>query len=125
MSAATRLAVLILVLFTPILLLIPASAAPGQRLVYVPDASAGQGACNGIPFGSGTEWRYQVMVSAGQLGSLPGRIVELALAPCSSGTFTADSLEVRIAHSFSSQLTKNFKTNLAGNLTTLFQGKVR
>jgi len=124
MSVPARLTASIFVLsvmWTTVLLTV-SSAVPAQRLVYVPDASPSQGSCNGIPFGSGTEWRYHVLVTAGQLGSLPGRIVDLAFTPCWNGTFTANPFEVRMAHSYSAQLTKNFQTNFGGNLTTLYQG---
>lgn len=99
-----------------------ASAVPAQRLVYVPDNVINGGSCNLTPFGNQSEWRYQVLVTRAQLGNLPGRITGAAFAFCLSGVFSASTLEIRIAHSFSTSLTLRFDSNMTANRTTVFSG---
>ncbi|MBN2492900.1 MAG: hypothetical protein JXQ29_18770 [Planctomycetes bacterium] len=105
--------------------LLLAAGGAAQRLLYVPDANADQGTCNGVPFQGSSEWRYQMMISAGQLGSVPVRIHDVAFAPCLSGTFTAAQFEMRMAHNPSGRLSATLDGNLAANRTVVYQGAIR
>jgi hypothetical protein len=88
---------------------------------YIPDNAAAAGGCNVIPFGNvtpSTSWsnqKYQAMVTASDLGSLPGLITGIAFAPCGTGDRDADSLQIVLDHIPAS--TTTLSTTFAANLT--------
>ncbi|MFO1050937.1 MAG: hypothetical protein U1F36_01825 [Planctomycetota bacterium] len=69
------------------------------------------GACNSFPFDT-TDMRYQVLVTAGDLGNTPRVISGLALAPCTTGARVMASLRIRMAHLAASTLSHTFAQNL-------------
>lgn len=102
----------ILSLALPLLL---AAGGSGQvTTLYVPDANAGTGTCNVIPFGpfgSGTNVRAQFLLSSADLGATPFKILDIGFAACSTTTLQAQVMRIQMAHTTTS-LSRDFCTNL-------------
>jgi hypothetical protein len=104
-----------------------AVTAPTQAW-YIPNSSANTGAaCNVIPFGDiipSTTWsnqKYQTIVMASDLGSLPGVITGLGFAPCGSGDRDFDSIQIVMDHipAAVTTLSTTFAANLTPNAVTV------
>jgi len=80
--------------------------------VYSPSNTPTTGVCNAFPFSPGAsgEWRYQAIFSQAQMGPA-ARITDVSWAPCTGGTFTATTLEIRMSH-LSVAPTNMFDANL-------------
>lgn len=107
-----------------------AGAVPAQRCVYVPDNSLGSGSGNVIPFGhvsptngSWSNQKYQTLVPASTLGTVPGRICELAFVPRTTGTRQFASIVIKMAQTKATTLTTTFATNLGSNPTTVLDAR--
>lgn len=94
-----------------------APAAAGE--IFAPDNDPTQGTCNVIPWGS-TEYRYQAVVPSTMMGSAAAFLTELAFAPCNSGTFTATTCEIRMAHFTGTTPSATFQTNLEKDVTVVY-----
>lgn len=93
---------------------------------YVPNNAANVGTCNVIPFGSTTlgsfgTAKYQTIVSAADLGNLPGVITGLGFAVCApTGNAHYSSLEIVMDHiAPNSVLNTTFASNLTPNAVTV------
>lgn len=91
---------------------IGASAFPqGQQ--YVPDNQPGTGTCDNTPFNSG-DMRFMFIMPTAQVHPSPGtpiEILDLAFAPCMSGTFRALQCEIRMAETSLSRITTCYDRN--------------
>ena len=98
-------------LFCIYLLALVAVSQAGE--IYIGNTQPNTGRKNSWPFNTqfGTEWRYQLVLTAKNMGNKPANIVELAFAPTSSGTFTASTFEVRMSHT-TVPATSTFANNL-------------
>lgn len=116
---AACVAAILLVLAVPSWVSVPA-----QTYVYVPDNLPASGGTNVYPFGTNTEWRYQMRVDAAWLPTSPFRILEVAIAAGKTGTFTASQCQIRMAHTTIAnfQNDKVFATNLGPCPTQVFNG---
>jgi len=105
-----------------ILLLAPALAAQSW---YVPDNQASVGNCNVIPFGSNTSvtWanqKYQTKATVADLGGQPAVITGLGFAPCGTGVYHYDAIEVVLDHHpAGTPLNTAFASNLTPAATTV------
>jgi len=114
-------------------LLLPCALAPAQtqNIVYVPDNNAAVGTVNGFPFGNaGT--RTQQIIPQSMIGSTPGLIQDLFVAPnITSGTTGANDsevvygdIEIRMGITQLTTLTNTWATNCT-NPTTVYRGRLR
>src|SRR5688572_6957244 len=90
--------------YRPVLATLALAGAAAAQAYYVPDNNAAAGGCNVIPYGSvapSTTWsnqKYQALVLATDLGSVPGVITGIGFAPCGSGDRDFDSLTIVLDH---------------------------
>jgi len=98
-----------------------------QQYVYVPDNNTTTGGTNVYPFGTGTEWRYQILVPAGGLPTTPIKILDVAIVARRTSTFTANQCQIRMCHSTLNdfQASRNHNSNLAPCPTEVFNGPIR
>jgi hypothetical protein len=91
---------------------------------YGPSNTPTTGTCNSYPMGWGAEGRFQMIVDAKYLPSVPVKITDMAFAPCNTTNFVAKQFQIRMAHTtltdFSSSL--NFNTNLGPCPIQVFNG---
>lgn len=101
-------------------LLVLVSSSPAGE-IYVGNNMPNTGRMNSWPFNTsfGTEWRYQLVMSAKDMGNQPANIVDVSFAPTSSGTFTATTFEVRLSHT-TVAATATFANNLPNPQVVLF-----
>jgi len=90
--------------------------------IHVPDANPAKGSTASIPWGQ-TEVRYQAYVPSSSLGGKKVKISDLAFAPAVAGTFQAQQIEIRMAHT-TQAFAIVFDNNLAKNKTTLYSGPI-
>jgi len=77
------------------------------------------GTANAFPFNT-SDMRYQALIMASDLGSVPGVIWGFALAPSASGNLAYGQVTMKMAHLSSPTLSTDFATNLAaGEITTM------
>jgi len=86
----------------------------GADEIYVPSNSPAVGGGNHWPWNatSSSEWRFQQLFSAKQLGFKGGVIKDIAFAPTSSGTHTATRFEMTMSHTTASSLVQVWAANL-------------
>lgn len=95
-----------------------AGSLPAQSF-YVPNANPRGVANNAFPFNT-SDMRYQALVTAADLGSLPALITGFALQPASTGVRTFTQVTMKMAHLSSPTLSTTFDQNLAaGAITTM------
>jgi hypothetical protein len=118
-----------LALLVPVGLALASAAASGQRCAYFPD-NAVTGGSNVIPFGhqspTDATWsnqKYQTLIPAATLGTIPGLIAELAVVPATSGRRQFRSIKVQLAQTTQTALTTTFATNLGANPTTVLDAR--
>lgn len=86
---------------------------------YVPNANPQGAASNSFPFNT-SNMRYQTLVSAADLGSVPALITGFALQPSSTGVRTFTQVTMKMAHLSAATLSTTFDQNLAaGAITTM------
>ena len=93
---------------------------------YIPDNLANSGTCNVIPFGSTTPSGSfytcitQRIVTAADLGNVPGLITGLGFASCGTGKSRFTSLQVVMDHApANTTLSSVFANNLTPNAVTV------
>jgi len=98
-----------------------------QQYVYVPDSNTSTGSTNVYPFGTGSEWRYQILVLASGLPSKPFKILDVAIVARRTSTFTASQCQIRMCHSTLNdfQSNRNYNANLVPCPTEVFNGPIR
>jgi hypothetical protein len=104
-----------------------APAAAGQRF-HMPSNTPTTGSCNLIPFGdvSTRTWgnqKYQQLHTWSYLGgsSMSGRICGIAFAACYTGIRHFDTIEIVLAQTKATTLSRTFATNLATNVKTVLR----
>jgi hypothetical protein len=82
--------------------------------VYVPANQPSVGAGNYWPWdtSTSTEWRYQLLFTAQQLGNRAGLIHDIAFSPLKSGTHTSTNFEMTFSHTAASALVQTWAQNL-------------
>lgn len=90
--------------------------------IHVPDPNPAKGSTASIPWGQ-TEVRYQAYVPSSALGGKKVKFSDLAFAPAVAGTFQAQQLEIRMAHT-TQAFGINFNNNLSKNTTTVYSGPI-
>ena len=82
--------------------------------VYVPANQPSVGAGNFWPWdtSTSTEWRYQLLFTAQQLGNRVGLIHDIAFSPLKSGTHTSTNFEMTFSHTKASALVQTWAQNL-------------
>ncbi len=87
-----------------------------QTYVYHPANTPAVGQCNSFPFDLYTKWRFQFIIPHSVLGPVPMVIKDIALAPCTTGWFSAPDFQMRMGHTtygnFSTSGTTKFDTIL-------------
>ena len=101
-----------------ILSLLLSSAAFSQNCFYGPDNDPTTGTVNVGGFGSGNR-KYQMLVHASDLGSLPALISEISFAASGTGIRRHDSLRIRMDHFLGTTLSLTFAQNLTNPITVL------
>src|ERR1041384_6628584 len=94
---------------------------------YIPNSSPTGVACNVIPFGDvvpSTTWgnqKYQTIVMASDLGSLPGVITGLGFSRGGSGDRDFDAIQIVMDHipAATTTLSTVFASNLTANAVTV------
>jgi hypothetical protein len=124
-----RNALTLCVLVSAMLLLAAPSqvSLPAQGNIYIPDSNTTTGSTNVYPFGTGTEWRYQILVAASSLPSTPFKILDMAIVARRTNVFSANQCQVRMCHTTIKdfQSNRNFNTNLTPCPTEVFNGPIK
>ncbi len=80
-------------------LFVCAAVARAQVSAYVPDNAPALGVCNSIPFGVTSQITYLARIPASSLGGVAGRhLLDVAFAPCGTGTWSSASVIVGVGH---------------------------
>jgi len=119
----------VLVAATLLVVVAPGSPLPAQGQIYIPDNNTTTGGTNVYPFGTGTEWRYQILVNAQYLPSAPFKILDMAIVARSTATFTASQCQIRMCNTalvdFQATTNRNFDTNLCPCPTQVYNGPIK
>lgn len=108
------------------LLLLVAPPALAQGCVFVPDNTP-TGGCNVIPFGDNagsatwTNQKYQTLIPAASIGTIPYIIRELGFPSCGTGQRTFTSLKITLDHTTSTTLATTFASNLSAAATVVLE----
>ncbi|MDP6930097.1 MAG: hypothetical protein QF412_10385 [Planctomycetota bacterium] len=115
--------------YLPFLAVLVAAPLGAQKNCYfAPDSNAGAGSCNVIPWGTNSNsptWvnqRYQTKMTVADLGNAKRTIIDLAFAPCGTGTHSSFTLVIKLAH-HKGALTTNYATNLGNAAVTVLNKK--
>jgi len=82
-----------------VLVLLIGVTVSAQGYIYNPsNTPSSGGGPNSWPFSVYSAWKYQFIVNASVLPSAPFKIIDIAFAPTSSRTFTANPFEIRMGH---------------------------
>lgn len=106
-----------------------ATVAASQTCAHAPDSASNAGTCNVIPFGDNTgstTWvnqKYQMLVPASFIGTVPTLIRELAFAPCGTGEQYFSSLVIKMDHVTGGTLSTTFAANVGANAVTVLSVK--
>jgi hypothetical protein len=124
-----RTAITLGLLVCTMLLLAPPTpvSLSAQQYVYVPDSNTSTGSTNVYPFGTGNEWRYQIVVPASGLPTKPFKILEVAIVARRTTTFTASQCQIRMCHTTINdfQSNRNYNQNLVPCPTEVFNGPIK
>ncbi|MBN2489478.1 MAG: hypothetical protein JXQ29_01325 [Planctomycetes bacterium] len=90
------------------------SAAAAADEIYVPGNNPTLGGGNNWPWNATTssEWRYQLLFTATQLGHKAGIIKDIAFAPTTTGTHTSQKFEMTFSHTSATALSSTWAANL-------------
>jgi hypothetical protein len=108
---------------------IPALSIAAQTCTYATDNLSNSGTCNVIPFGDAvgsatwTNQKYQMLIPAAQLGTVPLVIRELGFASCASGLRSFSSLVITLDHYTGATLGATFAANLSASAVTVMSVK--
>ncbi|MEZ5989898.1 MAG: hypothetical protein R3F30_12385 [Planctomycetota bacterium] len=111
---------------TPLSVLALAACLSAQTTLPFPDNLPGSGGCNVIPFGntasSLSTWgnqKYQTILTAAQIGTIPRVIAEISFPPCGTGTRLFKTIKIQLGYSSSATLSTTFASNLTNPVTVL------
>ena len=85
-----------------VLLLVVSGSLAAQVSIFVPGSDPSAGPCNSLPFGTAIgiwlEQSYVVRIPAASLDPANPSLLDVAFAPCGSGTWSAPTIQIGVGH---------------------------